>query len=152
MVEGNNSPVFVTAEKANLPDSTPIIAVVVEGQAKAYPLSRLTAIVDHVVNDQVTAEDGKTNPFTVTYCDKTDCVRVFSASDDSMTQPMNVSTIGLLDGGLALRWNGVDFKQMDKISGFGRYPLSADHLGTMEDRTPPSRSFTKVATALTCPH
>ncbi len=115
MVEGINSPTFSTASEATLRDDTPIIGVVIDGQARAYPLIRLSAMVDHVVNDQVTTEDGKVSPFTVTYCDMTDCVRVFSASDESKDEPMNVSTLGMLDGGLALRWNGVDFKQMDKV-------------------------------------
>lgn len=116
-MEGINEPQFTSSGGATLLASEPVIGLVVNGQPKAYPLSRLSSMVGHVVNDSRLDANGQPTPFTVTYCDMTDCIRVLEAVDPVQATSLEVSTYGLLEGGLALQWQGKPYKQRDPIEG-----------------------------------
>jgi hypothetical protein len=79
------------AEDANLTDEDRVVGVVVEGKARAYALKALSGMMQHVVNDLV--DDV---PVTVTYCDKSDCVRTFT--DKKRGDTLAVSQLGFADG------------------------------------------------------
>ena len=72
------APVASTPDEARVRSDADVIGVTVDGRHRAYVVATLTPIREHVVNDLV----GNT-PLTVTYCDRTDCVRAFTADDRS---------------------------------------------------------------------
>lgn len=123
LVDAANTPEFISASESRLNDNQEVIGVIVDGEARAYPLSRLSAMVDHVVNDSHVDETGQTVEFSVTYCDMTDCIRVLELAPDATEATLDIGTLGLLDGGLALRWNDKQFKQMDKVEGLKDMPF-----------------------------
>jgi len=63
----------VPAGEVNLPEDTLIIGVVVDGQARAYLPKGMSEPQWHLAHDNI-----KGQPITVTYCDWTDCARVFT--------------------------------------------------------------------------
>jgi hypothetical protein len=122
MVAGIEFPQFVSAESSGLGDGQEVIGVVIHGQPRAYPLSKMMGIAEHVINDSVVDDAGDTRPFTVTFCDLTACSRVFQATDDRLGHSLAVHTLGLLEGGLGLRWEGQHFKQADGAAGLHQLP------------------------------
>src|SRR5262245_54789227 len=62
------------AAAAQLPDDAPVVGVLAGDTPRAYLVSALSKMTQHVIND-VLAD----TPVTVTYCDRTDCVRVYTA-------------------------------------------------------------------------
>lgn len=80
-------PRFVPAAEASLAEDDDVIGVVVDGEARAYPVALMSGMTTHVVNDLI----GQT-PITVTYCDRTDCTRVFT--DSGKQSELNVGTGG----------------------------------------------------------
>ncbi len=138
IVEGVSNPEFVTAEQCGLQDPARVIGVVINGQARAYPLVRLSAMVDHVVNDNIIDEEGKNFPFTITYCDMTDCVRVLQSEYDTTANSLEISTLGLLDKGLALKWKDKDFKQMADVDGLKDVPYVRTTWGEWKAEHPES--------------
>jgi hypothetical protein len=113
---GIDNPMMVDSSNANLRDDEVVIGINLNGAYRAYPLSKLSAIVDHVVNDAVRLNDGNTAALTVTYCDRTDCIRVVEPIEP-VAGRLQISTLGLLRGGLALSWNGVEFEQSEAVAG-----------------------------------
>jgi hypothetical protein len=68
------APRAVPAAEVRLRDDAEVIGVVAGGRSRAYVVETLAPVSRHVVNDLVGGV-----PVTVTYCDQTDCVRVFTA-------------------------------------------------------------------------
>lgn len=60
------------------PDDTPVIGVVINGKAKAFPLKFLMRPDLHVINDEMA---GAT--FAVSFCDIDQCTRVFATKKES---------------------------------------------------------------------
>jgi hypothetical protein len=87
--EGIERPPVLSASSAPLEDSEEVVGVVVGGKARAYRLSALTDMADHIVNDVV--ED---RPISVTYCDKRQCIRVFTA-EGTGTEALPIGQAGL---------------------------------------------------------
>jgi hypothetical protein len=102
------------AAAVDLPDGAEVIGVVVERRARAYLLTALAPVDHHVVNDLVGA-----TPVTVTFCDQTRCVRVFT--DEARGRPLDVWLGGYKDGGLLLRVGGVYYYQAS-----GEVPLKPE--------------------------
>jgi hypothetical protein len=124
IVDGTNAPEFTSAGASRLKDDEEVIGIVVQGSARAYPLARLSGMIEHVVNDSLSGGDGKIIPFSVTYCDMTDCARVFESASGEAVESLELGTLGLLDGGLALRWKDKTFKQMEeRIEGLKDMPF-----------------------------
>lgn len=61
-----------TVAEAKLVDTNEVIGVLVEGQARAYSLWRLSGIKTHLAFDSTSDRH-----LLVTYCDRSQCVRVF---------------------------------------------------------------------------
>jgi hypothetical protein len=95
-------PATVPAAKASLADGDAVVGVVVLGKARAYRLDGFKFIAHHVVNDVVSR-----TAVTVTYCDRDDCLRVFTGDGE---EPLPVG-VGGYDGGLLLRVGNGRFRQ-----------------------------------------
>jgi hypothetical protein len=92
---GISSPPVVPANSASTTGTSEVIGVVVNGHARAYCVSEMQSPLSHVINDMI---DGV--PVTVTYCNRTDCVRVLTRPGE-FHHPLDVG-IGGFDGGLLL--------------------------------------------------
>jgi len=122
LADGIEFPKMVAADEIVLREKQEVLGVVVAGQARAYPLFSMRSMSGHVINDHVVDESGKRKPFTVTYCDLTECTRVLEAADDRDDTSLRIGIMGLIDGGLALTWKNKGIKQADELEGLRDYP------------------------------
>ena len=67
---------FYTADEVIIPDETMIIGVELGGSFRAYLPGGMNDMDQHVLHDEFNGE-----PITVTYCDISDCARVFVRGD-----------------------------------------------------------------------
>lgn len=102
LVPGIRDPRIAPATQIELADDEPVVGVSVGGRHRAYCLAALSPMQCHVVNDCI---DG--TPVTVTFCDRTDCARVFTGPGHN---PLDVWTAGYMNG-LMLRYRGQFFLQ-----------------------------------------
>ena len=119
-------PHVVEAETAWLPDNAIVLGVRVGNRYRAYALIAFSKIDEHVVNDLVGGV-----PVTVTYCNRTDCPRVFT--DARGSQPLAVAVGGWVgepgsgpDGVMLLRVDSSYYFQDtgESLDGWGRLPYS----------------------------
>jgi Protein of unknown function (DUF3179) len=85
---GLRNPRALSAEASKIPDSDEVIGVVVNGRPRAYWLKALKYPPWHIVNDVIVGV-----PVSVTYCDRTDCTRVYTNGQSSI--PLDVNLGGL---------------------------------------------------------
>lgn len=112
---GVEKPQLVPADQTTLRDSQEVIGVIVQGIPRAYPLDEMSGTREHVVNDHVVDAAGDPRAFTVTYCDLTECIRVFEPIATGPSESLEMGTVGLLDGGLELSLGDQSFKQLDNV-------------------------------------
>ncbi len=118
VVNGIDSPVFKPASEVELKDNDEVVGISQIGKPRAYPIAMMSGMLNRVVNDLIPVGDGDALiPVTITYCSMTDCVRVLTGETPVGMSHLDVGTLGLLDGALALRWKGRQFKQNDQIDG-----------------------------------
>lgn len=103
---GVRKPDVQSANAANVDENSRVIGVTVGGRPRAYVMKAMTMLGTHIVNDLV--EDV---PVTVTYCDRTGCVRVLTQADESEALPVNLG--GWVDGKMNLLWEGKLYAQND---------------------------------------
>jgi hypothetical protein len=141
-VEGINSPLLKRSSEVRLSDDSMVIGVTQLGKYRAYPVLSLSGMMDNVVNDFVPDQDGLGGcPVTVTYCSMTKCVRVFTGNPADGMKHLGLGTLGLLDGGLALRWQGSQFKQNDQIDGLTDLPFELTTWGEWKSKHPETEVF-----------
>lgn len=136
VVEGINEPAFKPAAEADIADDQEIIGVSVGSSQRAYPTKYMSGMLNHVVNDCVATEDGLHCPISITFCDMTNCARVVTSELVESSTHLDVGTLGLVDGGLALRWNGHQFKQTDQIDGLVDVPFERMTWGEWKSKYP----------------
>jgi hypothetical protein len=93
------SPATVAAQDARLPPEEMVIGLVAGGRARAYRLGTMARLSQHLINDLVGGV-----PVSVSYCDRNECVRVYTGPSGS--QPMELKVAGLLDGQMVLDAGG----------------------------------------------
>ncbi len=116
VTNGVTRPKMVVADKAEVLDNQEVIGVLVGGVPRAYPLRRLSNLLEHVVNDHVLDESGNPLAFAVTFCNKTGCTRVLESPVDLGGKNLGVGTIGFVDGALVLSHRSRQFRQDEQIS------------------------------------
>ena len=99
-------PPVISAADAKLDPTDEVVGVVLGGQARAYRLGVLRDRDHHVINDVVRGV-----PVSVTFCDLTDCVRVYTDAKNHPDTPLDVAAAGLIDGELVLKIEGVLYLQ-----------------------------------------
>lgn len=117
VASGVDRPLMLPADSVALLDSDKVIGIVVEGLPRAYPLKRMSSLLEHVVNDHVIDRNGKSKAFTVTYCNVTECIRVLHSTSDGAVATLGIGTLGLVEGQLALFRGTQTFKQDESIVG-----------------------------------
>lgn len=120
---GVNHPAFVRADAVKLRETDRVIGVVIDGHARAYPLARMSSLLEHVVNDHVLDRTGKPKAFTVTYCNRTECIRVLESSDGGGGDNLGIGTLGLNEGGLMLSRENERFKQDEPVAALRNVPF-----------------------------
>ena len=103
-VRGLRQPEFESASDVRVSDLYPVIGVSVGNEYRAYLLGAMDSPESHVINDLI-----ENIPVTVTYCDRTDCVRLFTKSNQS--DSLDVSIYGFIDGQMAIEVDGQTFTQ-----------------------------------------
>jgi len=102
----------VSAETAGLPDDAVVVGVEAGGRHRAYLLEALFSPDFHVINDLL---GGK--PITVTYCNMTDCLAVFTAPKSD--KPLEIAVggwqgrmvYGKYEGSMLLREGSTWYRQ-----------------------------------------
>jgi hypothetical protein len=89
-VPGIREPLAHSAADVQLADAAEVIGISVGGRVRAYLVDALNLPDRHVVNDLL----GDT-PITVTFCPRTDCVRVYS--DPSSHEPLPIVLGGWME-------------------------------------------------------
>ena len=101
---GIRQPSTVPVAEATLADDARVIGVTAGGRHRAYSVQVMSGMTSHVVNDLV--DDV---PVSVSYCDQTDCTRVFAGRPGS--SPLELSTGGWVRGEMALRYGDQQYSQ-----------------------------------------
>ncbi len=112
MVPGLQDPRTLPANASRLADTEPVIGVVVNGKPRAYSVQAMSYPPWHVVNDVIVGV-----PVSVTFCDQSDCTRVFTSGGSA--KPLDVDVAGLyghemivkVDGFLYFQESGKAFNQ-----------------------------------------
>ena len=95
---------MIEGKHADIPADSEIIGVVLPGGARAYAVSSMSIISNHVINDVIEGE-----PLSITYCDQTDLARVFTIGDSS--EHIDLSVAGRLDGKMLVKHKGKIYVQ-----------------------------------------
>ena len=95
---------FVTIDETELPDDAEVIGIEVNGQSYAFPKQYMSGVGDHIASEVF---DGL--PVTVTYCNESECVRVFSNRQSSSR--IELEQFGLINEGLAVKFQGKVYAQ-----------------------------------------
>jgi hypothetical protein len=101
---GLQKPQTLPAATAKIADGDEVIGVVVNGNPRAYWLKALKYPPWHIVNDVVVGV-----PVSVTYCDRTDCTRVYTSGQSST--PLDVNLAGLYGREMVVKVRGVLYLQ-----------------------------------------
>jgi len=101
---GLQTPHTLPATAAKIAESDDVIGLVVNGKPRAYWLKALRYPPWHIVNDVVAGA-----PVSVTYCDRTNCTRVYTCGQSSM--PLDVSLAGLYGKEMVVKVEGVLYFQ-----------------------------------------
>jgi hypothetical protein len=104
-VPGVFDPPVASAEATTIRDDADIAGLEVNGRHRAYCLSEMDSPSTHVINDLIDHI-----PVTVTYCNITRCVRVFT-KPEQLDKPLNVSVRGFAGGQLVVQVDDADFSQ-----------------------------------------
>jgi hypothetical protein len=115
IIPGVRQPEMRSAAEAELADDERIIGITGPGAPRAYMVRALSGVTGHVVNDM--AGDV---PVTVTYCDRSDCIRVLTADT---AEPIDLWTGGVLSGKLAVRFKEQMYSQTSKDLPLQDYPF-----------------------------
>ncbi len=94
---------MLQASTLQIDSAAAVIGVIADGTARCYLLQAMKDMQSHVVNENRTER-----PFCVTYCDRTDTVRVLAGGDDDM---LEVQTAGFDSGQMLILHSGTIFGQ-----------------------------------------
>ena len=75
-IPGISDPYFHAADEVIIPETTPVIGVIVDGKARAYMDEGMAEADQHIVHDTFGNQQ-----LTIVYCDKSNCVRVFDSTE-----------------------------------------------------------------------
>jgi Protein of unknown function (DUF3179) len=103
-MSGLRSPPALPAPASKIADGDEVIGIVVNGKPRAYWLKALKYPPWHIVNDVVDEI-----PVSVTFCDRTNCTRVYT--DRQGSTPLDVNLGGLYGKEMVVKIGGVLYYQ-----------------------------------------
>lgn len=101
---GLQSPRTLPAAASKIADGDEVIGVVVDGKPRAYWLKAFRYPPWHIVNDVVVGV-----PVSVTYCDRTNCTRVYT--DRQSSTPLDINVGGIYGNEMVVKIGGVLYFQ-----------------------------------------
>jgi hypothetical protein len=101
---GLQRPRSLPAAASKIADGDEVIGVVVDGKAQAYSLNALGYPPWHIVNDVVAGV-----PVSVTYCDRNNCIRVYT--DRRSSTPLDINLGGLYGKEMVVKIGGLLYFQ-----------------------------------------
>ncbi len=104
ILPGVEQPPTYPAATAAVPDDAEVIGVSAGGRHRAYLVPALSRATSHVVNDVL----GEA-PVTVTFCDRSQCARIFT--DPGRSSPLKIDLGGIWEERLLLKLGNVFYFQ-----------------------------------------
>ncbi len=148
-VPGISHPDLIPASQTNVADSSWVIGVEVNGQARAYTMMAMCMPIDaemsedhnlesdikrHVVND-VIAE----SPVSMTFCDISFCVRVLTA--EGQQEPLALRVGGRREDKMLLLYEGQRYEQSDSAIPLTNVPFTVTSWGQWKKSHPASSVY-----------
>jgi hypothetical protein len=132
---GLKLPTTFAADEVELPQNQQIIGVTVGDESRAYVVNDLSRMTTHVVNDLI----GKW-PISVTYCNRTDIVRVFADANGETAMELGVG--GWQGDEMLITVEGNYFKQEAEDIPVSDFPFERTTWGEWKRLHPETRVFT----------
>ena len=107
---------FVTVQESSLDDQDEVITLIIGDQHYAFPKRWMTGMSEHVVSEIY--ED---LPIAVTYCNESECVRVFQGQVGE--EKLDIMQAGLAAGHMAILVDGQSFLQEAEDIPYSEYPF-----------------------------
>ena len=128
---------FVLIGEVELADDSVVISVDVDGQSFAFPKKFMEGVGDHIASELLAGL-----PIAVTYCNETECVRVFTR--DASLGKIKLDQFGLVDGGLAVQLNGDVYAQESKEIPLDDYMFSLVNWAAWKESHPDGLVLTEI--------
>jgi hypothetical protein len=128
---------FVTVLETSLDDQDEVITLNIGDQHYAFPKRWMNGMAEHVVS-----EIYKDLPIAVTYCNESECVRVFQGLVGG--EKMNIMQHGLADGHMAILVDGIPFLQEAEDIPYDEYPFELMTWGEWKTNHPDGLVLTEI--------
>ncbi|MBT4724355.1 MAG: DUF3179 domain-containing protein [Planctomycetaceae bacterium] len=128
---------FAAVQEISLDDQEEVITLNIGEQHYAFPKSWMNGMAEHVVS-----EIYKDLPITVTYCNESECVRVFQGQVGG--EKMDIMQHGLADGHMAILVDGVPFLQEAEDIPYDEYPFELMTWGEWKTNHPDGLVLTEI--------
>ena len=128
---------FATVQETSLDDQDEVITLNIGEQHYAFPKRWMNGMGEHVVSEIY--ED---LPIAVTYCNESECVRVFQGMVGG--EKMKIMQHGLADGHMAMLVDGIPFLQEAEDIPYDEYPFELMTWGEWKTNHPDGLVLTEV--------
>ena len=128
---------FVTVQESSLDDQDEVITLIIGDQHYAFPKRWMTGMSEHVVSEVY--ED---LPITVTYCNESECVRVFQGQVGE--EKLDIMQAGLAAGHMAILVDGQSFLQEAEDIPYSEYPFELMLWGEWKTNHPDGLVLTEI--------
>ena len=128
---------FATAQETSLDDQEEVIALIIGEQHYAFPKRWMTGMSEHVVS-----EIYENLPIAVTYCNESECVRVFQGEVGE--KKLDIMQAGLDAGHMAIFVDGQSFLQEAEDIPYSEYPFELMLWGEWKTDHPDGLVLTEI--------
>ena len=128
---------FATVQETSLDDQDEVITLNIGEQHYAFPKRWMSGMSEHVVSEIY--ED---LPIVVTYCDESECVRVFQGEVGE--EKLDIMQAGLAAGHMAVLVNGRSFLQEAEDIPYSEYPFELMLWGEWKTNHPDGLVLTEI--------
>jgi hypothetical protein len=128
---------FATVQETSLDDQDEVITLNIGDKHLAFPKRWMNGMAEHVVSE---IYEGL--PIAVTYCNESECVRVFQGLAGG--EKINIMQHGLADGHMAMLVDGIPFLQEAEDIPYDEYPFESMTWGEWKTDHPDGLVLTEV--------
>ncbi|MBT5125076.1 MAG: DUF3179 domain-containing protein [Planctomycetaceae bacterium] len=128
---------FVTVGGANLDDQDEVITLNIGEQHYAFPKRWMNGMSEHVVSE---VYEGL--PIAVTYCNESECVRVFQGQPGE--EKLDIMQAGLAAGHMAILVKGKSYLQEAENIPYGEYPFELMSWGEWKTNHPDGQVLDEI--------